>query len=109
MTSEKEQFQGDDAEIGVAELEEGEEEELEQEDDLPTLGKDAPEVEIGPIDDEDTRMPLEEIPKIASGRPASRDFSKQKRTMEEGLERILEIGKPQGHVTFEQFNQCFPE
>ena len=29
--------------------------------------------------------------------------------MEEGLERLLEIGKAQGHITFEQFNQCFPE
>ncbi|MFL2859095.1 MAG: RNA polymerase sigma factor RpoD [Planctomycetota bacterium] len=110
MSSKEDQFQGDDSEIGVAELDEGEEEELEsEEDDLPTLGTDSPEVEIGPIDDDENRMPLEEIPKIASGRPASRDFSKQKRTMEEGLERLLEIGKAQGHITFEQFNQCFPE
>ena len=110
MSSEEDQFQGDDSEIGVAELDEGEEEELEsEEDDLPTLGTDAPELELGPIDDDENRMPLEEIPKIASGRPASRDFSKEKRTMEEGLERLLEIGKAQGHITFEQFNQCFPE
>ncbi len=110
MSSEEDQFQGDDSEIGVAELDEGEEEELEsEEDDLPTLGTDTPELELGPIDDDENRMPLEEIPKIASGRPASRDFSKEKRTMEEGLERLLEIGKAQGHITFEQFNQCFPE
>jgi len=110
LEKEKEKFTGDDAEIGVAELDEGDEEEADQaEDDLPTLGKDEPEVEIGPIDDDENRMPLEEIPKIASGRPASRDFSKEKRTMEEGLERLLEIGKSQGHVTFEQFNKCFPE
>ena len=97
MSSEEDQFQGDDSEIGVAELDEGEEEELEsEEDDLPTLGTDAPELELGPIDDDENRMPLEEIPKIASGRPASRDFSKEKRTMEEGLERLLEIGKAQG-------------
>ncbi|MDG1455339.1 MAG: RNA polymerase sigma factor RpoD [Planctomycetota bacterium] len=106
LTEDEFRSQEEGGEIAI-ESEEAEEEDLE--DDLPTLGVDEPEVELAPIDDDESRGPLEEIPKIASGRPSSRDFSKQKRTWEEGLERVVEIGKSAGHVTFEQFNHCFPE
>ncbi|MGE4618419.1 MAG: RNA polymerase sigma factor region1.1 domain-containing protein, partial [Planctomycetota bacterium] len=105
-----EEFQGDDdAEIGVAELDEDQEdgEDAEAKDDLPTLASEDPIIE--PIDDDEPQRPMEEIPRIASGRPSARELSKEKRTMEEGLARLLEFGKAQGHVTFEQFNNCFPE
>ena len=107
-----EEFQGDDdAEIGVAELDEDSEEaeDAEPENDLPTLAVENPPAPIGPIDDDEPQLPVEEIPRIASGRPSARELSKEKRTMEEGLARLLEFGKAQGHVTFQQFNNCFPE
>ena len=100
-----EAFKGDDdAEISVAEIdEESAEEEVEE--DLPTLGaSDATPAEPEPLDDGEPRHPIEEIPRIATARSASRDLTKEKRTMEEGLERLLEFGAAQGHVTFEQFN-----
>ncbi|HIC22902.1 MAG TPA: hypothetical protein EYO84_05715, partial [Planctomycetes bacterium] len=107
-----EEFKGDEeTEIGVAvddeELEDAEEADTAS--DLPTLaGNDVPVVNE-PIDDDEPQLPVEEIPRIASGRPSARELSKEKRTMEEGLARLLEFGKAQGHVTFAQFNNCFPE
>ncbi|MGE4633550.1 MAG: RNA polymerase sigma factor RpoD [Planctomycetota bacterium] len=110
VTEDAKKFQGDDdAEIGVETIDEETEEDAEPENDLPTLAVSDPPVQ-GPIDDDEPQRPTEEIPRIASGRPSARDkLSKQKRTMEEGLARLLEFGKAQGHVTFEQFNNCFPE
>ena len=103
-----EAFKGDDdAEISVAEVDEEAEE---AEEDLPTLGaRDAAPAEPEPLDDGEPRHPTEEIPRIATARSASRDLTKEKRTMAEGLKRLLEFGAAQGHVTFEQFNNCFPE
>ncbi len=104
-------FQGDEEiEISIADGDEEEEESEETEGDLPTLGiSEGPTVEQEPIDDGENRHPVEEIPRIATARSASRDLTKEKRTMEEGLERLIEFGSAQGHVTFEQFNNCFPE
>ncbi len=106
MTAE-EKFQGDEeVEIGIADPEEETEE---AEDDLPSLGDgDGPAVELEPIDDGEPQHPVEEIPRIATARSASRDRKQEPLTMEQGLERLVEFGAAQGHVTFEQFNRCFP-
>ena len=104
-------FQGDEeTEISIADGDEEEEESEETEGDLPTLGiSEGPTVVQEPLDDGENRHPVEEIPRIATARSASRDLTKEKRTMEEGLARLIEFGSAQGHVTFEQFNNCFPE
>ena len=93
---------GDDQAI---ELEDAEEEEAEEEFD------DEPEVPAGPpVDphDPDERMPLEEIPRIASGTDRS-SGSKERISMEEGLRRLIATGKKDGFITYESFNAFFPE
>jgi len=104
-------FQGtEEVEISIADGDEEEDESEETEGDLPTLGiSEGPTVVQEPLDDGENRHPVEEIPRIATARSASRDLTKEKRTMEEGLARLIEFGTAQGHITFEQFNNCFPE
>ncbi|MHC4937142.1 MAG: RNA polymerase sigma factor RpoD [Planctomycetota bacterium] len=87
------------------ELEDTDDDEGEEEEEFEADAADGP-----PLDphDPDERMPLEEIPRIASGTDRS-SGSKERISMEEGLRRMVDSGKRDGFITYESFNRFFPE
>jgi len=93
---------GDDAAI---ELEDSEEEELEE--DFEEEAEEPDEIVLE-VHDPDERMPLEEIPRIASATDRS-STPREKISMEEGLRRLIDTGQKIGFITYESFNAFFPE
>ncbi|MGA1204100.1 MAG: hypothetical protein ACO4BJ_14150, partial [Planctomycetota bacterium] len=77
------------------ELEDTDDDEGEEEEDFEADAAEEP-----PLDphDPDERMPLEEIPRIASGTDRS-SGSKERISMEEGLRRMVDSGKRDGFIT----------